>query len=255
MRTLVTGGAGFIGGHLVRELVARGDEVVVLDSLEEQVHDGVTPQLPDSVELIVGDVGDRACADRALRGCRPRRAPGRGRRRRSVDVRDRSLHRAQHDADRDLPRAARRPATAADAPGRGLLDVDLRRGRIRLPRARAHSRPPRGPRSSCWRVSGSSPAPHCGAVLKPVGTRESKAADPDLDLRDHQARPRGDVPVTGAAYGIPTMALRFFNVYGPARRSPTPTPGVAAIFASRLLNGRPPVIFEDGGQTRDFIHV
>ena len=68
MRTLVTGGAGFIGSHVVRELVRRGDEVVVLDSLEDQVHNGAPVDLPDSVELIVGDVGNAELADKALAG-------------------------------------------------------------------------------------------------------------------------------------------------------------------------------------------
>src|SRR5262249_8868882 len=68
MRTLVTGGAGFIGTHVVRKLVDEGDDVVVLDSLEEQVHGRIAPALPPSVELIVGDVGDPAAADRALAG-------------------------------------------------------------------------------------------------------------------------------------------------------------------------------------------
>lgn len=68
MRTLVTGGAGFIGSNLVRELVNRGDKVVVLDSVKEQVHGGAAPDLPDSVEMIVGDVGDVDLADQALAG-------------------------------------------------------------------------------------------------------------------------------------------------------------------------------------------
>ena len=66
MRTLVTGGAGFIGSHLVARLLQRGDDVVILDSLEDQVHKGTKPLLPADVELIVGDVADHALADRAL---------------------------------------------------------------------------------------------------------------------------------------------------------------------------------------------
>ena len=68
VKTLVTGGAGFIGTHLVEQLLERGDDVVVLDSLAPQVHGEVTPNVPDAVELIEGDVGDDAAADRALAG-------------------------------------------------------------------------------------------------------------------------------------------------------------------------------------------
>ena len=67
MRTLVTGGAGFIGSHLVGRLLERGDDVIVLDSLEEQVHGGAPPALPGDVEVLVGDVGDVDLADRAAR--------------------------------------------------------------------------------------------------------------------------------------------------------------------------------------------
>jgi dTDP-L-rhamnose 4-epimerase len=97
--------------------------------------------------------------------------------------------------------------------------------------------------------------PECGVRLQPVPTSESKPIIPTsiyaITKRDHEEL----ALVTGAAYGIPTVALRFFNVYGPGQALSNPYTGVAAIFASRLLNGRPPVIYEDGRQSRDFIHV
>jgi dTDP-L-rhamnose 4-epimerase len=97
--------------------------------------------------------------------------------------------------------------------------------------------------------------PDCGRILEPSPTSESKPLIPTsvyaITKRDHEEL----CLVTGAAYGIPTVALRFFNVYGPGQALSNPYTGVAAIFASRLLNERPPVIFEDGRQSRDFIHV
>jgi dTDP-L-rhamnose 4-epimerase len=95
----------------------------------------------------------------------------------------------------------------------------------------------------------------CGSELEPVGTSEAKALIPTsiyaITKRDHEEL----CLVTGAAYGIPTVALRFFNVYGPGQALSNPYTGVAAIFASRLLNRRAPIVFEDGEQSRDFIHV
>ena len=191
MKTLVTGGAGFIGSHLVRELVARR-EVVVLDSLEEQVHGGVAPELPDGVELIVGDVGDPAARGSRARRGRARRAPRRSRGRRSVDVRDRSLHRAQHDADRDSSWSGSSPS------GR------CRRGWSWPPRCRSTARA----NTSAPSTAASRRAAARGAAAgAPVGARRARpaepscagrhareqGADPDLDLRDHQARPRGAV--------------------------------------------------------------
>jgi dTDP-L-rhamnose 4-epimerase len=97
--------------------------------------------------------------------------------------------------------------------------------------------------------------PTCGRRLTPLRTRESKPLVPTsvyaISKRDHEEL----CLVVGKAYGIPSVALRFFNVYGPGQALSNPYTGVAAIFASRLLNGRPPVIFEDGNQSRDFIHV
>jgi dTDP-L-rhamnose 4-epimerase len=97
--------------------------------------------------------------------------------------------------------------------------------------------------------------PECSREMRPTGTSESKPLIPTsiyaINKRDHEEM----ALVTGAAYGIPAVALRFFNVYGPGQALSNPYTGVAAIFASRLLNRRSPLVFEDGEQTRDFTHV
>jgi dTDP-L-rhamnose 4-epimerase len=106
-------------------------------------------------------------------------------------------------------------------------------------------------RARAWEIR----CPLCGLPLRPIGTRETKPLIPTsiyaITKRDHEEMSL----VTGAAYGIPVVALRFFNVYGPGQALSNPYTGVAAIFASRLLNRRAPIIFEDGQQSRDFIHV
>ena len=254
MRTLVTGGCGFIGSHLVRELVGRGDDVVVIDSLEQQVHNGKAPDLPEHVELVVGSVGNVASVDRALEGI------------------DRVVHLA-----------------AAVGVGQSMYEIAnyvekntlasavfLERLVARSPRPRRlvvassmsiygegeyecseHGRVAPGPRpdeqlaTRAWETR----CPTCGKEVAPVATRETKPLIPTsiyaITKRDHEEMSL----VVGSAYGVPTVALRFFNVYGPGQALSNPYTGVAAIFASRLLNGRPPVIFEDGRQSRDFVHV
>jgi dTDP-L-rhamnose 4-epimerase len=254
MRILVTGGAGFIGSHLVRALVARGDDVVVLDKLEPQVHASVAPELPASVELIAGDVGDVALADRALAGADAvihlAAAVGVGQ---SMYAIARYTELNTMATARFLERVvAQRPmpvrlvvASSMSIYGEGEYECD------------EHGRIAPGPRAEeqllarVWEVA----CPICGSELRPVGTREVKQLIPTsiyaITKRDHEEM----CLVTGAAYGIPTVALRFFNVYGPGQALSNPYTGVAAIFASRLLNGRSPMIFEDGAQSRDFTHV
>jgi dTDP-L-rhamnose 4-epimerase len=254
MKTLVTGGAGFIGTHLVRALHARGDEVVVLDSLEPQVHHGVQPVLPDGVKLIVGRVGDAEAADAALEGVDQvvhlAAAVGVGQ---SQYEMAKYVDLNTMDTARFLERVvAKRPliqrlvvASSMSIYGEGEYRC-IRHG---------HMAPSPRPEDQLLSRQWEPACSLCGGALKPVGTREGKALIPTsiyaITKRDHEEM----CLVAGAAYGIPAVALRFFNVYGPGQALSNPYTGVAAIFASRLLNGRPPVVFEDGLQSRDFIHV
>lgn len=254
MRTLVTGGLGFIGSHLVDRLLSQGDEVVVLDSLEAQVHGTAQPQVADDAQVFIGNVGDPGAARRALEGV------------------DRVVHLAaavgvgqsMYEIDRYVRQNTQATATfleevvkARDGISRLVVASSMSiygEGEYACP---THGRVAPGPRPESqlggrdWEVR----CPECGTHVSPAGTRETKPLIPTsvyaITKRDHEELSL----VVGAAYGIPSVACRFFNVYGPGQALSNPYTGVAAIFASRLLNGRPPVIFEDGAQSRDFIHV
>jgi dTDP-L-rhamnose 4-epimerase len=254
VKTLVTGGAGFIGTHLVRELVARGDEVVVLDSLEGQVHDGAGPDLPDGVRFVHGNVGDAEATADALEGV------------------DRVVHLGAlvgvGQSMYEIERYVRDNTWATAAFLERLVACDPMPSRLVVAssmsiygegeyecaehgRVAPHPRPEEQLLARAWECV----CPDCGRELAPVPTSERKPLIPTsvyaVTKRDHEEL----ALVVGAAYGIPTVALRFFNVYGPGQALSNPYTGVAAIFASRLLNAKAPIVFEDGRQSRDFVHV
>ena len=254
MKTLVTGGAGFIGSHVVPRLLETGRDVVVLDSLEEQVHGGRQPVFPDGVHFIHGDVGDPKAAAQALDGVDEvvhlAAVVGVGQSMYEIDRYTRSNTMAtatflEQVVARSIPPSRLVVASSMSIYGEGEYECET------------HGRVAPGPRpeeqllSRQWEVS----CPQCGQELTPVGTGETKPVIPTsiyaITKRDHEEL----CLVAGASYGIPTVALRFFNVYGPGQALSNPYTGVAAIFASRLMNGMPPMIFEDGLQSRDFIHV
>jgi dTDP-L-rhamnose 4-epimerase len=254
VRTLVTGGAGFIGSRLVSRLVASGDDVVVLDTLEEQVHRGVQPTLDPAVELIVGDVGDPEAARSALK-----------------DV-DRIVHLAAAvgvgQSMYEIERYTRTNTLATAAFLQVLSTLDEKPSRLVVAssmsiygegeyRCAEHGRVAPGPRPEAQLASRNWEClcPTCGNELQPVPTRESKPLIPTSVYAVNKRDQEELCPIVGAAYGVSSVALRFFNVYGPGQALSNPYTGVAAIFASRLLNGKPPIVFEDGQQTRDFIHV
>jgi len=254
VKILVTGGAGFIGSHLVGRLREDGEDVVVLDSLEPQVHDGIGYVPADGVTFVGGSVGDAAAVDRALedvdRVVHLAAAVGVGQSMyeiaRYVDV---NTMATATFLERLVARE-RRPSRLVVASSMSIYGE----GEYECPEHGAVAPAPRPERQleeRRWECL----CPLCSRELSPIPTRETKQLIPTsiyaITKRDHEEL----CLVTGAAYGIPSVALRFFNVYGPGQALSNPYTGVAAIFSSRLLNGRPPLVFEDGLQSRDFIHV
>jgi len=251
---LITGGAGFIGSHVASELLEAGYHVRVLDSLVSQVH-GNSPSRPaylhKDAELVLGDVRDPDVLEDALSG---------------VDAVyhfvalvgvGQSMYQISEYTSVNnvgtatlLEQLVKRPvdklvvASSMSVYGEGrYLTPDgqpcdqVIRGAAQL---KAHQ----------WEMT----TPD-GVPLRPVATPEEKQPS----LASVYALSKYDQEqmclMVGRAYGIPTVALRFFNVYGPHQSLSNPYTGVLAIFGSRLLNGKRPIIFEDGKQLRDFVSV
>jgi len=251
---LVTGGAGFIGSHLVEELLRRGNRVRVLDAFVEQVHGSSPSEIDPEVEVIRADVRDRSAVDRALEG---------------VDV---VFHQAAEVGVGQSMYEIERYVGANTFGTSTLLEALItRRGEIRkLIVASSMSIYGEGA-YTCAHCGSVAPTlrsleqlksrdwemrcPHCATTLEAIATPETKPLDPASVYAVTKQDQEQLCIITGRAYGIPTVALRYFNVYGARQALSNPYTGVAAIFSSRLLNGQPPLIFEDGNQSRDFTHV
>jgi dTDP-L-rhamnose 4-epimerase len=250
---LITGGAGFIGSHLADQLLAAGHHVRVLDNLSAQVH--ATRSRPEyldpDVELLIGDVRDADAVARALRGvtrvCHLAAAVGVGQSMYHVD---------EYTSNNVLGTAVllqailRKPverlvvASSMSVYGEGCYrSVDGRP-------ATATERSPEQLKRRQWEVRDAA-----GNALVPIPTPESKTPAIGSIYALSKFDQERMCLLIGQAYNVPTVALRFFNVYGPRQALSNPYTGVLAIFASRLLNGNPPLIFEDGQQRRDFVSV
>lgn len=252
-RILITGGAGFIGSHVADELVRRGYEVRALDRLVPQVH-GEERARPDylheDVELVVGDVRDPEMVAEALEGVDAvyHLAASVGVGQSMYEVADYTRVNNVGTAvlmealiDRPVDRVV--VASSMSIYGEGLYRTsggELKEG---------YQRPMQQLKNDHWELGQN------GTQLEPVPTPETKTPD----LASVYALSKYDQErmclILGRAYDIPTVALRFFNVYGPRQALSNPYTGVLAIFASRYLNGKPPLIFEDGYQQRDFVSV
>ena len=252
-KILITGGAGFIGRFVADELLARGNQVRVLDSLIEQVHgetDG-SKMLNPEAELIRGDVRDKAAVIKALQG---------------VDsvihlAAEVGVGQSMYEVERYtstndvgtavlfealIQKPVRRVVTASsmsiygeglyrDADGRTVEDAERKGLRDGL---------------SSWE-----PVDAQGRPLAAMATPEWKRPSLSSIYALNKYVQERTTHIMGAPYGMESVCLRLFNVYGPGQALSNPYTGVLAIFASRLLNGQQPMIFEDGEQRRDFVHV
>ena len=251
---LITGGAGFIGSHVADEMLRQGCNVRALDFLSAQVHldRGKRPRyLHPDVDLVQGDIRDQATVERALSDVdfvyHLAAAVGVGQSMYEIsnytsinNMGTSILLEAliKHPVERLVV------ASSMSIYGEGLYK------KANGDRVVANERSMHQLQRREWELSDED-----GSILEPVPTPETKApAAPSVYALSKYTQERMCL-IVGKAYGIPTVALRFFNVYGTRQSLLNPYTGVLAIFASRLLNNQPPMINEDGRQQRDFVNV
>lgn len=256
MNILVTGGAGFVGSHLTDELVRQGHTVRIIDSLVEQVHGGRPPEhLNRHAEFVHADLCDADAVKRALDG---------------VEV---VYHQAAEVGIAQSMYEIVRYVKGNDLGTAVLLEEMVKRPAQfkKLVVASSHSVYGEGTYhcESC-KVddypalrSDKQMAAHdwdfkckaCGGKLVMIGTPEDKPQRPTSVYAINKQVQEQYCLTIGRAYNIPTVAFRYFNIYGTRQALSNPYTGVCAIFSSRLMNNQAPTIYEDGDQARDFVHV
>jgi dTDP-L-rhamnose 4-epimerase len=252
---LITGGAGFVGSHTADALLKAGHRVRIFDNLTSQVHQGgVNSYIPKASEFILGDVRNLNQLNKAVRG---------------VDVIfhfaaavgvGQSMYQiADYTASNNLGTANLLQAIldARSTPEKIVIASSMSiygEGKYAC-HACGEVAPPARPLEQLKAKQWETLCPNCDAALTPVPTTEDKP----LECTSIYALSKKDQEemtlLFGRTYDIPVVALRYFNIYGPRQSLSNPYTGVAAIFASRLLNRKAPVIFEDGRQMRDFVSV
>jgi dTDP-L-rhamnose 4-epimerase len=258
-RVLITGGAGFVGSHLADALAQAGDAVTLFDNLEPQVHGQGTTRpayLDPAHRLVQGDIRDAAALAPLVREAEVvfhlAAMVGVGQSmyqvRRYTDVNVMGMATLLEVLAADRARQPTRKLVVASSMsiyGEGAYACDTC-GRV-APRLRPVDQLAAGD----WEMH----CPRCGSVLRPLPTDEDKPLYPTsiyaINKRDHEEM----ALAFGHAYDLPAVALRFFNIYGSRQALTNPYTGVAAIFSGRMLAGQTPLIYEDGLQQRDFVHV
>jgi len=251
---LVTGGAGFIGSHIVDALVALGHPVRVLDALLPAAHRRRPEYLNPEAEFTEGDLTDQRVVAQALRGVDAVSHQGAmvGLGQNMLDIGDYVRH-------NDVGTAVLLGELAsAGFSGRLVLASSMvvyGEGAYRCQQQHGPVRP--GPREPADLAAGrfDPRCPECGCELESVAVEESAPLDPRSVYAATKAHQEHLCFAFARETGVAVTALRYHNVYGPRMPRDTPYAGVAALFASALAAGRPPRVFEDGCQLRDFVHV
>jgi dTDP-L-rhamnose 4-epimerase len=249
---LVTGGAGFIGSHIVEQLIAEGQEVRILDALLPSAH-REQPEIPPEAEFVEGDVRDPAVVATAVDGvdavCHQAAMVGLG-----ADILDLPDYVTHNDLGTAvlLAELARRHFD-----GRVVLASSMvvyGEGRYRCA---THGLVAPGPRAVRSLAAGEFEVtcPLCAEPPAPEPVPETAALEPRNVYAATKLHQEHLAFSFSRETGVPVTALRYHNVYGPRMPRDTPYAGVASIFRSALENGEPPRVFEDGGQLRDFVHV
>ncbi len=256
-KILVTGGAGFIGSHLVDELVKRNYKVRVLDIFERQVHQGKKPDyLNKKCEYLKGDVRKPKDLKKALGGVSVvfhlAAQVGVGQSMYEIEkyISHNTLGTAilmEHIISNRASLKVRKVIVASSMSIYG-------EGAYRCGKCGSFEpveRKPEDLKKRIWEYS----CPDCSGILKPAATTEEKTLRSSSIYAISKKDQEEIVLNLGKAYKLPAVALRFFNVYGSRQSLSNPYTGVCAIFQSRIKNNNPALIYEDGLQTRDFISV
>jgi dTDP-L-rhamnose 4-epimerase len=252
MRVLLTGGAGFIGRQVLRELLARDHTVRVLDSLRSDVHGADAPAKLEGCELHIADLRDADATGRALNGMEAvihlGAKVGLG-----VDVNDLPDYASSNDAGTAVLLAAMARA--------GVMRLTLASSMVvygeGLAHCAEHGPVTPGLRTEAALAAGEfePPCPVCGRALTPALVDEKAPLDPRNAYASSKVAQEFYSANWSRMTGGSVAALRYHNVYGPGMPKDTPYAGVAAIFTSTLRRGEAPKVFEDGRQRRDFVHV
>ncbi|WP_075293227.1 NAD-dependent epimerase/dehydratase family protein [Pararhizobium arenae] len=248
---LVTGGCGFIGRHVTEELLERGYKVRILDAFIDQVHGDTEAEVPQGAEIVRGDIRDKQVVFAAVEGMDAVIHLAA-----EVGVGQSMYEISRYVGVNDLGTAvllealiggpARRIVVASSmsvyGEGRYQTATNEQVGQARRRADRI--------KMGQWNLQSAD-----GKPLLPIATDEEKPVDLASIYALTKYAQEKQVLIFGEAYGVDAVALRLFNVFGAGQALSNPYTGVLANFASRLANGQPPMIFEDGEQRRDFVHV